>query len=658
MILEMRQLALDFLYNELKGVGEAEEWYIRLRENRMEVLLPYLIESAKDSMATNYYVMYPHMNDNKVAVLEQRVFKQEDANRLPFVQSTGSQSASLGPVVKRTFSKTKGSGPSHKILDTTLKAFDKISNQNLPWSSYFSYAHELFSRPVLQFSGNDFEDIALYKAIEIIDERKTAYLSILDDKGRLPGEREDYRKYLQEVLAKEKYSTQKIAPEEGKVDSLTGEKTKVYPNSLAGSGLNLTNADRPGVFPNLLEANAWKKFSLGAHNADLLYTFNFHMRTDFIGKIAGEKALVLPQLSFDQDKRQEFIRKFKTYINNLESGEGVNYREEALLGYYKDVPDAISNITIIWANFGQKLENITGIVSDILPSRLSSIAQKIESLDIDSYVFPKYQVKEVEPDLQFNSLSALLKCPGGKKNQKTNESAKLFEFKRDTVARIYHGRGISMNRFWDEVLNVARRYLVEAAESNNVYGLINEGTGKKRTFLTLASWVKHLAKYIYFFTELGVYETMSNSWSYEPKQKSLKTFFSNTVRTAGLNNEDKVYTFLLGVLFGKVMEVQGARGVNVAANALTWLKRLNMTGADLPLLYNKVREKLLAYETESREEVAAIVEEIGHLGVRIGTPSLNKTDACYYLLLGQSLTKTLIPTKSRADKKGGLSTNE
>ena len=141
-----------------------------------------------------------------------------------------------------------------------------------------------------------------------------------------------------------------------------------------------------------------------------------------------------------------------------------------------------------------------------------------------------------------------------------------------------------------------------------------------------------------------------SDWTYEPKQKRLKTFFSDAERTAGLDNKNKVYAFLLGVLFGKVMEVQGARGVNVGANALTWLKRLNITGEDLPQLYNKVREKLLTYETESREEVSAIVEELGNLGLQIGVPDLNKTDACYYLLLGQSITKVLIPPKSR-DKR-------
>jgi CRISPR-associated protein Csh1 len=203
---------------------------------------------------------------------------------------------------------------------------------------------------------------------------------------------------------------------------------------------------------------------------------------------------------------------------------------------------------------------------------------------------------------------------------------------------------LATERLWEELLVVAREYLMEAAESGNAYGLLNEGVGKKGTYLTLAGWVKHLARTLYFFRQLEVYPQM-NSQRYEPKRDELRAFFQNAEATAGLDSPEKVYAFLLGVLFGKVMEVQGARGVNVGANALTWLKRMNLTGDDLPGLYIKVREKLLAYDTEKSARVRAVIEELGHLGAQIGKPRLSKTDAGYYVLLGQSLTKTLIPAK-------------
>jgi CRISPR-associated protein Csh1 len=595
-------------------------------------------------MATNYYVLYPDPNDERIAVLEQRELKEEDKPKLPFVQSTGSQSPALGPVIKRSYQKGKGGGPSDKILNSTLAAFAETGMRGERWSDYFSYAHGLLSRPTLSFKGNTTEGApALHQAVQVIDETKTAYLSILDPEGNLPGERDDYRSYLQETLAAEKYSTKAIPPIEAQQDALSSEITTVYPNSLTGAGLNLTNVDRLGVFSDLDEANAWKKFALGAANADLLFIFSFHMRGDFVGRVAGEQALILPHLSFEQQKRQRFVRDFKEYIDNINKSVGM--REKRLLRHFKDYPEAIASISILWASFGQKLENVTGIVTDVLPSRLSEIADTIEAVkSTPSSVFPVHTVAEAEPDLGLNSLGTLLRRPGGRKNKKANEGARLFELKRDIAARVYHRRPLATERLWEELLVVAREYLMEAAESGNAYGLLNEGVGKKGTYLTLAGWVKHLARTLYFFRQLEVYPQM-NSQRYEPKRDELRAFFQNAEATAGLDSPEKVYAFLLGVLFGKVMEVQGARGVNVGANALTWLKRMNLTGDDLPGLYIKVREKLLAYDTEKSARVRAVIEELGHLGAQIGKPRLSKTDAGYYVLLGQSLTKTLIPAK-------------
>jgi CRISPR-associated protein Csh1 len=66
----------------------------------------------------------------------------------------------------------------------------------------------------------------------------------------------------------------------------------------------------------------------------------------------------------------------------------------------------------------------------------------------------------------------------------------------------------------------------------------------------------------------------------------------------------------------------------------------------LPDLYIKVREKLLAYETERNPDVRDIISELGELGTRTKSLSeLCEVDTCYFLLLGQSLTGKILPTK-------------
>ena len=191
-------------------------------------------------------------------------------------------------------------------------------------------------------------------------------------------------------------------------------------------------------------------------------------------------------------------------------------------------------------------------------------------------------------------------------------------------------------------MTTARWYWLDSIENGSAYGLLNEG--KKKTgesYRTAAGWIRHLCWWLYYFKRLEVMKMEDNF--YKPQMERLKPYFGPQ---SGINSLQKAYTFLLGVLYGKVLEVQGAKGVNVGANALTWLKRLTLKGRDLPGLYIKVREKLLAYETEKSEDVRGLIAEIGNLGWRLGdNTELDEIQTNYYLLLGQSLTKTILPAK-------------
>jgi CRISPR-associated protein Csh1 len=62
----------------------------------------------------------------------------------------------------------------------------------------------------------------------------------------------------------------------------------------------------------------------------------------------------------------------------------------------------------------------------------------------------------------------------------------------------------------------------------------------------------------------------------------------------------------------------------------------------------KIREKLLTYGTESSATVRDVEEELGHLGALLGTDiKLNQTETGYFLLLGQSLSRTFMPSEGR-----------
>ena len=664
----MSRIALDHLREELSDdTGDKSkpwEWYLQLREERPELLFPYLIEPPRGSLSPNYYVLR-EAPDEEVAVLEQREFvRGRDDLRLPFVQSTGSQSGALGPVIKRTYASGKGAGPSQKINETTKKDFRNIALAGEPWSGYFEHVSSVVSQPKLRFresliEGNGENETALNLAVREIDERQTCLLGVLDPEGRLPGEVDEYLAYLQQVLAIEKYSTGKLVPIEDGTCALSGLHGTVYPNALAGAGLNISNVDRLGVFPGLDDTDAWKKFALSAEVADLLFVYSFHVRDRFIARVAGERALLVPYTDLDPDKRLEFVKSTKErYVPQVRTGESV-IREENRLEQMADEEDAVTSITILWADFGQKLDNVRGMVTDVLPSRLRIISGVVREVNEDRGVpFPEFEYEgRLRLDVAFNYLGQLLKQPGGKRTEKANKGPRLFDLKRSMAETVYHGRQVPEARFWEEVREISEAYLLDATEHG--YGLFNEGWNSKKgeAFLTMAGWVRHLCRFLYFLRKLEVYPQMEE-WRYQPRTGRLHEFFEDSESRTGIDSREKAYAFLLGALFGKLMQVQSARGVNVGANALPWLKRFTLTGRDLPDLYVKIREKLMTYRAES-SDVREVIEELGNLGTSLGTKiDLNQTETGYFLLLGQSLSPTFMPSrvKQASDRSDGQET--
>src|SRR5206468_9115432 len=139
---------------------------------------------------------------------------------------------------------------------------------------------------------------------------------------------------------------------------------------------------------------------------------------------------------------------------------------------------------------------------------------------------------------------------------------------------------------------------------------------------------------------IGVMPMSESTEHYQPGCEALKPYCG---RESAIDSPRMAFAFILGALYGKLLQVQAARGVNVVSNALTWLKRLTLAGTDLPELYVKVREKTMLYGVEGSETVRQLVQELGVLGTRLGTDiDLDETQTCYFLLLGQSLATKIM----------------
>ncbi|MCA1716158.1 MAG: hypothetical protein LC781_04610 [Actinobacteria bacterium] len=88
--------------------------------------------------------------------------------------------------------------------------------------------------------------------------------------------------------------------------------------------------------------------------------------------------------------------------------------------------------------------------------------------------------------------------------------------------------------------------------------------------------------------------------------------------------------------------------MNVGANALPWLKRFTLSGKDLPDLHRKIGDKLLTYMPRTSDDIRDVTEELGYLGTLLGNDiKQDGTTTGYFLLLGQSLSLSLMPSKAK-----------
>lgn len=672
----MRILALDYVHHKSKEsemTEDLEEWFYNKKTHDPTEIFPFLIESSEQ--VGQIYVL--SQEGSELAGLQIEEMRTGLQKALPFIKPTGSQSAQIGPVFKRSYIKAKGAGPSAKIINTTMKYFHQVAESSKPWSTYFAEILSILDLPNLKLPDGAIYDwrtegfdsmieAAVQKIGPLTD---TVLLTVRNQAGFLPGEVPEYTKYLMnDVLAGGRYLTGKVKPVHETACPLCGRPDQtLFPNALKGAGFNLTNMDRISRFPGMDIDQAWKGYALCQDCADLLYVYKYHVlekvgpkkdRRPFSAPVAGKNALIIPYCMGGTAARREIFENVNDFI--LQATSDVEEAEESLLDVLKD-EESILNINILWADIGQLIENISGIITDVPPSRLKFLSAFNENARNWRHpVFPGRFLKtpdvDLSPDLALKAFGAargaLFWRPGGRKTQHLNQSHRLFDLRRQLAASVYHGRALdhrTSKRLWDEIQNAASWWWLDAienrgTESGGLFGLLNEGRGKKGDFPTLAGWIRHWAWWIYYLKQAGVLK-MENSF-YKPKWEGLNSFMGPET---GIDTEEKAFAFLLGVLFGRLVFLQSEQKVRISA--LNWTKRFSIDGRELPALYRKVRAKLLEYQNIPDPKVKRFfterlfksIEEISLIGARLGDDiRLSSNQACYFLLLGQALSNKIL----------------
>jgi CRISPR-associated Csh1 family protein len=437
--------------------------------------------------------------------------------------------------------------------------------------------------------------------------------------------------------------------------SLCHTETELFPNVLAGVGINIANVDKPGFFPGVATENAGKAFPICAPCAEALYAAKFHVFSNLRQNISGHQALIIPHLVESEDKEDglDIVTSALRLLRRDLSGA-----EQKEAGILKDLAEnkGIATITFLIGDVGgQSVENIRKVIPDVLPSRLSEISDAINEINTVHDTYPDIYVKSKtvrhpwqsknQPPLTGN-LGIIRKVLGSPKHLKQKSGGKRPPFKASRVNTLDLLSSIFLKRDYPSKALLAE---FSAKLSYDFLGALSDDD-KNKPIYSIRDNIANMVHLLLFLEKLGVIkmELGENFVSkYLDKHKGLKPlndFLREEAR--GLNTEEKQYAFLVGLLFGKLVNIQLAK--QVSANALKWLKGLQISPQDLMDIFVKTKSKLDDYSTPKTawsEEMRGVAEAIGALGADIKGWDISRKEIPYYLCLGQSLSGYYLPSK-------------
>lgn len=443
--------------------------------------------------------------------------------------------------------------------------------------------------------------------------------------------------------------------------SLCNKERELFPNVLSrdGVGINIANVDKPGFFPGVETENAGKGFPICAPCAEALYVAKFHVFKELIQTISGHQALIIPHLVESEDTK-EGLEIIASALKLLKSDvSGARETERIILKQLSE-NKSIATVTFIFGEVaGQSVQNIRKVIPCVLPSRLSQISKTIADInEINNNYTDEHPWKSKYPPLN-GTLKILKNVLGNPKysDRKSTGGRKPFtSFSIDTldlISAVFLKRKYPLNDLLSEFSSKLSYDFLGALSNEDKNMPIYSIQNNVRNMVYLLSFLEKLE-----VIKMNPGDNFVSKYLEEHKGlKPLNDFFST--ESKGLDTKEKQYAFLVGLLFGKLVSVQQARGVS--ANALKWLKGLQLSPQDLMDIFVKTRSKLDDYSTPKNawsNEMKGVSEAIAALGANISNWDISRKEIPYYLCLGQSLSGYYLPSKSNAnqidEKKGGI----
>ncbi|KQC14007.1 MAG: hypothetical protein APR63_06510 [Desulfuromonas sp. SDB] len=583
------------------------------------------------------------INNNKISFKIKN--KVDDTSQYIFRKTPGSQAAYISPTWK--------AAKSNKKLKSTIEYFKQyVNKEETPKKNkcIFSKFIRVFeSKSIIveqdgKIKKKDFWSI-YDKKKKSGNNKKGLNVFTIEIDGRYPGQIKEVLDYSLKQIAGGFYSTSGIEPVAGKC-SICNYDDKLYPNVLSGTGINIANIDKPGFFPGTLKEFSFKAFPICATCAEILFVAKSHVFSQFIQSISGHQALIIPHLVQSDDKggALEIIQ----YALNLLKKD-VSVAKGAEAGIIEDIADnkGVATVSFLFGEVGgQSVQNIRKFLPDILPSRLSEIANAIHEINRPHNDYPQNHPWQLQRDPLNGQLQIIRNVLGMAKYVKPQQGRRK-PFKASAVDTLDLLESIFMKKIFSLKILISE---FSAKLSYDFLGSLSDE--KKRSIYVIRDNIASMIYLLKFLDKLEVIKMTDNinlvAKYLEGREglKPLNKFLSE--EATGLDNTEKQYTFLVGLLFGKLIAFQQAK--KVSNNALRWLKGLEIGAQDLMEIFVKTKEKLHSYSFQRpawSEEMKGVAETIGALGSQIGSNwTISRKEIPYYFCLGQSLSGYYLPSKS------------
>ncbi len=622
------------------------------------------LEQRKKAIQKGIYgkLQFEPINDEEIGLFSingdkisfKTIKKDDNTSKYIFRKTPGSQAAYISPTWK--------AAKSDKKLQSTINHFEKQSKDK----NISEETRKIFCKVIQVFKSNSicvenkgkieeksFWEIYHSKKRTKENTRGCNVFTIVID-GKYPGEIKEFVNDALSKIAESFYTSSGITPTTGEC-SVCHNKDKLFPNVLSGVGINIANIDKAGFFPGITKETSTKAFPICSSCAEVLFIAKSHVLPDFVQSISGHQALIIPHLVHSENKSEGLDIQYalKLLIRDVASAESTE------VGIIEDLADnkGIGTVSFLFGEVGgQSVQNIRKFLPDILPSRLSEIAKAIHTINNIHNQYSKDHPWRLKKNPLDGKLQIIRNVLGMAKYVKPLQG-KRKPFKASSVDSLDLLEAIFMKK------EFPLKALIPEFSVKLSYDFLGAFSNEKlEPVFVIRNNIANMIYLLKFLNKLEVIKMAENvnlmGKYFEGCDglKLLNEFLSK--EATGLDNAEKQYSFLVGLLFGKLIAFQQAK--KVSNNALRWLKGLEIDHYDLMEIFIKTRSKLDDYSFQRpawSEEMKGVAEAIGALGSQIGSNwEISRKEVPYYFCLGQSLSGYYLPSKNienKSNDKGG-----